>query len=191
MAHGWEGDLVRLVPLDAERHLENALRWVNDPEVTGWLLIGDTPMARGAEREWLEATAAESSRMGATNVVFAIETLDGAHIGTSGIHHIDYANGVAHTGSYIGEKGLWGRGYGTDSSLVRAAYCFDVLGLRLLCSAYLEGNERSRRMSEKAGYREVGRWPKRYWKRGAFRDEVLLALEREAWEAGPAYRFTT
>jgi len=34
MEYGWAGDKVRLVPLDKNRHLENALLWFNDPTVT-------------------------------------------------------------------------------------------------------------------------------------------------------------
>ena len=41
MSYGWEGDKVRLVPLDKDRHLENALRWFNDPTITAWLETGD------------------------------------------------------------------------------------------------------------------------------------------------------
>jgi len=34
-------------------------------------------------------------------------------------------------------------------------------------------------MLAKAGYEEVGRVPKRYWKRGAYRDQIILALHRD------------
>ena len=34
MAFGWEGKLVRLVPLNEAKHLENYVQWVNDPEGT-------------------------------------------------------------------------------------------------------------------------------------------------------------
>jgi RimJ/RimL family protein N-acetyltransferase len=39
-------------------------------------------------------------------------------------------------------------------------------------------NTASLRMLAKAGYREVGRIPRRWWKRGAWRDEVMMVLER-------------
>ena len=34
---GWKGERVRLVPPDRTLHLENALRWMNDPEITAAL----------------------------------------------------------------------------------------------------------------------------------------------------------
>lgn len=179
MAYGWEGELVRLVPIDVERMLDNYVQWLNDPEVTDWLLIGDYPLSKASEREWLEGVEKGSP----TDVVFAIETLDGRHIGTSGIHHIEHQHGTAATGSFIGDKSCWGKGYGTDAARIRARYCFEVLGLQMLRSSTLEGNERSFRMQSRIGAEMIGIWPKRYWKRGAWRDELLMCLTRERWEA--------
>ncbi|MEQ1822463.1 MAG: GNAT family protein [Fimbriimonadaceae bacterium] len=178
MAYGWEGEKVRLVPIDIEKHLDNYVRWLNDPEITQGLLIGDIPMTRLAEREWMET---QSRDMSGKNVVFAIETLEGKHIGASGVHQVNHMNGDALTGTFIGDRSEWGKGYATDSIRVRSAYCFEVLGLRVLRSAYIEGNERSRRMQISAGYVEIGRWPKLLWKRGAYRDEILTCLTRERW----------
>jgi RimJ/RimL family protein N-acetyltransferase len=65
----------------------------------------------------------------------------------------------------------------------RARYAFEVLGLRLLLTEVLADNAASLRALARGGYREVGRFPRRFWKRGAFRDAVYLALERDAEEA--------
>ncbi len=178
MSTGWEGELVRLAPLDDARHLENGVRWLNDPEVTQWLLTGDMPLTRLAEREFFERTMKRDPN----EVHFAIETLAGEHIGFSGLHNVNYRHGVAVTGSFIGNKQLWRQGYGTDAAQVRSRYAFEVLGLRMLLSSVLDGNERSLGMLKKAGYRECGRLPQRFWKRGAYRDEILLALDRDSWK---------
>jgi RimJ/RimL family protein N-acetyltransferase len=39
-------------------------------------------------------------------------------------------------------------------------------------------NAGSLAMLAKVGYAEAGRVPERYWKRGAFRDQVILILPR-------------
>jgi RimJ/RimL family protein N-acetyltransferase len=62
---------------------------------------------------------------------------------------------------------------------VRNRYAFEVLGLRLLIATVIADNSPSLAMLTKAGYTEVGRVPKRYWKRGAYRDQVILALHRD------------
>ncbi len=175
MAHGWEGDKVRLVPLDAKRHLANALLWLNDPEVTAWTLTGDWPVTRLAEDAYFERV----ERGGEHEAGFAVETLTGDHIGFTAIHDIDHRHGSARTGMIIGVPGFWGQGYATDTVRVRTRYAFEVLGLRLLLSEVIDGNTASVRMLERGGYREVGRVPRRYFKRGSFRDAILFALERE------------
>lgn len=180
MAYGWEGSKTRLVPLDKERHLDNALVWLNDPEVTEWVLIGDFPLTRLAEEKFFDRVTGGDER----EVAFAIESLEGEHIGFSGIHRIDFRHGTAMTGTIIGSKDHWGMGLGTDAARTRARYAFDVLGLRLLMSSVLDGNERSLRMQLAVGYIEIGRIPQRFWKRGAYRDEILTCLTREAFLLG-------
>lgn len=170
---------MRLVPLDAEKHLENAVQWFNDPEVTQWLLVGDHPMTRLAEREYFEMRG----RASAGEVAQAVETLEGLHIGFSGIHNIKWPDGTAVTGTVLGDKSCWGKGFGTDVVATRARYAFDVLNLRLLFSGCIEGNVASYKMLYKNGYREYGRAPKKLWKRGAYRDEILMVLERDRWES--------
>lgn len=179
MPYGWEGKLVRLAPIDIEKHLDHAVRWINDVEVTQHLIVGDFPMTKLGEREWLENNGKPQD--GAAT--FAIETLDGKHIGFSGIFDIHWRHGTANTGTMIGDKSEWGRGFGTDAARARNAYAFHDLGLRMLYSSVFVGNERSLRMLTKAGYRECGRYPQKVWKRGAYVDEILMYLDRETWLA--------
>jgi|CXWL01.1.fsa_nt_gi RimJ/RimL family protein N-acetyltransferase len=175
MGYGWTGLKTRLVPIDIEAHLPNCVAWMNDSEVTQYLLVGDFPMTQMAERDWLERMSKDNS----TDISFAIETLEGEHIGMSGIHNINYRHGYAITGTVLGRKESWGQGYGTDAAIVRARYCFDVLGLRVLYSSILEDNPRSLGMQKKVGYEVYGTCPKKYWKRGMYRDEIQTVLTRE------------
>ena len=50
---GLKGEKVRLVPPDKHAHLENSLRWLNDPEVTHYLLM-TIGVTRGMEEEWFD-----------------------------------------------------------------------------------------------------------------------------------------
>lgn len=178
MAYGWQGEKVRLVPLDPERHFENCLRWVNDPEITEHLGLSELPMTRLAEKEWFD----QACLLKDSEILFAIETLDGRHIGTSGIHRISHFHKTALTGTMIGEKDVWGQGYGTEASRMRARYCFEVLGLQLLMSEYMVGNVGSQKMQAKVGYVEVGVIPSKYWKRGRYVDSMQTYLTKEAFE---------
>lgn len=78
------------------------MQWINDPAVTARTLIGNFPLTRLAEEDYFnEAMSADSK-----DVNFAVETLDGEHIGMTGIIQVDYQHGVGSTGSLIGRKDL-------------------------------------------------------------------------------------
>ncbi|MFL6263504.1 MAG: GNAT family N-acetyltransferase [Thermoanaerobaculia bacterium] len=175
MPFGWEGEKVRLTPLDKAKHLDNALAWINDPEVTAWTLMGDWPMTRLAEEDFFDRAMRETEKA----LHFAVETLAGDHIGFSSLVQIDWRQGVATTGTLLGRRDLWGQGYGSDAARLRTRHAFEVLGLRMLLSEVMADNAGSLKMLQKAGYREAGRIPRRMWKRGAFRDVVMMVLERE------------
>jgi RimJ/RimL family protein N-acetyltransferase len=174
MAFGWEGEKVRLVPLDRERHLDNALKWFNDPEVTRWTAMGDWPLTRLAEEKFFELADSDQRQ----NLHFAVESLQGEHIGFSGLGDIDWQSRVGVTGTVIGRTDLWDQGLGADAAGVRARYAFEVLNLRMLIGEVMADNASSLKMLAKAGYEEVARIPERYWKRGEYRDQVILALRR-------------
>jgi RimJ/RimL family protein N-acetyltransferase len=178
VTYGWEGEKVRLVPLDKERHLANVMLWMNDPGVTEMLLSGDVPLTRLAEEDFFARMCAPSGPH-PSDIIFAIETLAGEHVGTCGMHQINYRHGSALTGTIIGPAEARGRGYGTDAVAARTRYAFEVLGLRMLISEVFTENVASLKVLSRAGYREVARIPRRYWKRGAFRDVVLLVAERQ------------
>lgn len=176
MPYGWEGEKVRLVPVDKDRHFETSLQWINDPEVTAWTIdTGDVPTSRVAQEEFFDRIMRETT----TQIYFAIETLSGEHIGFNALQRIDRVSGVAMAGSYIGHRDYWGQGYALDAARVRNRFAFEVLGLRMLVCEIMAEHIGALRMVQKAGYREVGRIPRRVWKRGAYRDLVILALERD------------
>jgi RimJ/RimL family protein N-acetyltransferase len=174
MSSGIAGKRLKLVPLCHERHFENCLAWVNDPVITEWLLIGDEPTTREMEEAWFARMLGGTG----TDIVFAIELLDGTHIGQSALHGINHRNKTAVCGTLIAPE-YWGKGYGTEASLLRAQYAFHTLGLRMLISGYLEGNPRTPRMLEKQGFVVTGRIPQEQWKRGQYRDHVMAVLMAE------------
>lgn len=174
MAFGFCGEKVRLVPYDSERHFENFYQWINDPEMTYTLAMIGTPVTRLDQDKFFEGMASSQR-----SVYFVIETIEGQHIGASSIDEISWPNGTAMTGSFIGPKEYRGKGYGTESAILRARYAFTVLGLRILKSCHYSHNPASARMQAKAGYVEYGRIENEIWKEGEFRDTTYTHLTRE------------
>lgn len=179
MVEGWEGKNIKLVGLNFEKHFENICRWINDPEISANLIVGDFPLSQSSQKEWFNHTLQEQKER--KSLILAIELLNGTHIGMSGIHNIDWPNGYASTGSFIGEKQEQNKGYGTENAKLRAWLCFHVLGLRLLRTEYFSGNDRSKKMQEKAGYISAGKMPERFYKRGRYVDDTTMILTKERW----------
>ncbi len=98
---GLKGQRVRLVPLDRTLHLENALIWFNDPEITATLKLNLGVSRRQEELFFDRAEAGGESGFG-----WAI--LDDAerHVGFIGLHEINWRNRWATGGLVIGERGL-------------------------------------------------------------------------------------
>jgi RimJ/RimL family protein N-acetyltransferase len=167
---GIAGPRIRLVPLDKERHLENYLRWLNDPEVTRYLTL-NWPLTRLAEERWFERAAEDE-----THLVWAIHDENGRHIGSTGLHRINWRERLAASGIVIGEKDAWGQGYGTEVMQVRTKFAFEQIGLHRIESECFAENQASAHCLEKAGYRREGLARKKFWRQGRWHDAILWAI---------------
>jgi len=173
---GLKGEHVRLVPLDRALHLENALRWFNDPEISESL-----KQNLGVTRRQEEAFFERMETQRETDFVWAIETEEDQHIGFIGLHGILWRHRSATGGLVIGERHTWGRGYATDAVRVRTRFAFERMNLHRI-----EGhttNPAMRRVYEKSGYRLEGVARQKYWRGGRWIDADLFAILDEDYFA--------
>lgn len=162
-----------LRPIDADNDLPFFMKWINDTEVNKFLKVLG-PLTSLQERSYLESIGKDHN-----NVIFAIETLEeGKLIGSMGIHRIEWTSGVATTGSIIGDKDYWGKGYGTDAKMLLLHHAFHRLGLRRICSSVISYNKRSARCLEKCGYKQEGVRKGMYFRNGKYYDQILFKLFR-------------
>jgi RimJ/RimL family protein N-acetyltransferase len=173
-----EGKLVRLRPPRIE-DAEVMMAWFEDLEVTHFLELRHPPSLE-AEKEWVDKVAKDPN-----HIQWVIE-LEGAPVGTTSIVQIDWKNGFGTTGTVIGDKAVWGKGFGRELMQLRTEYAFTQLPLRKLKSGYIEGNVASAKAQAAAGYREVGRWQRDRFVDGEWRDHVLTEVLREDWEKARA-----
>lgn len=168
------GSLVRLVP-PAEAMIPQFVRWFADTEVTRYLTLQNPPSVK-MEEEWLDRIARSE-----TNILWAITAGDQT-IGTIGIHAIDWRHRQAQTGTVIGERECWRRGYASEAMLLRTRYAFEELNLEKLTTRVFAENVGSRRALERAGYRQCGLARKDAYMHGRWHDSWLGELLREEWE---------
>lgn len=170
-----EGERVRLVPITAEM-LPAYPKWLADTEVTRYMGRA-TPPTMKEETEWFERTGQSDK-----DVLWAILVGD-KHIGSTGIHAIDWRDQHAITGNLIGDKSEWGKGYGSEAVRLRTAYAFTETPLQKLQSEVFFDNIGSRRCLEKAGYKQFGVARRHIFRNGAWHDMWLADILRDEWVA--------
>jgi len=150
---------------------------MNDPDVTEYLMRS-MPIGEREEEEWLDNLHHRTQ-----DITLAIIDVDGKKlIGSIGLHMINWQHRNATTGTVIGEKECWGKGYGTEAKMLLLDVAFNTLDLFGVLSRVHAVNGRSLAYAKKCGYEEVGRIP--LWSRlknGQRCDEVLLAVTQEKW----------
>jgi len=108
--------------------------------------------------------------------------LEGGEIcGSQGMSGVDFADErTVSTGSWLGRR--WqGRGYGTEMRAAVLELAFRGLGAEAAISGAIVGNEASRRVSEKLGYRLVG--TSSVAPRGDPVDHYDFRIERARWSS--------
>src|SRR5438105_4268617 len=146
------GEKVLLGPHRRE-NLSLYIRWVNDFEVLRTLAVPLGPMSAEAEEQWYQRTVIDSS-----DVHFTIyERSTTRPIGSTALHHVDFRHRTAEFGILIGEKDCWGKGYGTETTVLMLDYGFIGLGLHNILLEVYSFNERAFRAYLRAGFKEIGR----------------------------------
>ena len=145
-------------------------RWQNDPEVFRWM-----DYARPFSLDDIRSSEERAIDEG---IPFIIEA-EGRGIGRTGLNNFRRRDRLASLYIFVGERDVWGKGYGFDALLTLLAYGFDVLNLRRIELWMLADNERALRMYKRAGFREDARLPERSWRDGEYIDHLILSISPE------------
>jgi len=154
------------------------LKWMNDLDVLQYILR-IRPMSLAEEEEWFANLHKRPE-----DVIFEIASLEsGAPIGSCGFHKISASNRSAELGILIGDKSLWGKGYGREAMGILCRYGFDVLNLNRIGLQVYEYNVRGIRCYERVGFKHEGRrraarfWNGKYW------DSLEMGLLESEWRS--------
>jgi RimJ/RimL family protein N-acetyltransferase len=172
------GEKVTLRPPD-ETDPQRFIAWFADLEVTRYLGTA-FPLSLQAEEEAIKKLGE------AKDTVWWVIEAEGKAIGATGIHRIDWINANAITGTVIGDKGCWRKGYGTEAMALRTAYAFRQLNLHKLKSETFAENTGSQRSLQKAGYRKVGAFREEFWRDGGWHDKWEWEVLRSDWDSEQA-----
>jgi len=158
---------VLLRPLE-RRHLEKTLEWANDPELMRLLNRAHT-ISREEHEQWFAGVQKRGDCC-----YFAIEDVDGAHLGNVWLWDIDFRHRRAELRIVMGLDRA-GNGAGTEAISRLCDYAFEQLNLHKVYAYVLALNPRARRSFEKAGFVLEGTLREDRWTGESFTDVYLLA----------------
>ena len=170
------GTRVTLRPMEIA-DTDDVLRWRSDPEILAQL-FADQPPTRAGHLRWLEGIRARGDRQ----EFVIVEQATGRRIGTIGLSQIDHANRRAEYGILIGEADARGKGFGREASRLILQHAFNELGLHRVYLHVFADNAAAIRLYEHVGLRREGVLRRHAFKRGAFRDVVVMAVLSDEWQ---------
>jgi RimJ/RimL family protein N-acetyltransferase len=83
----------------------------------------------------------------------------------------------------IGERTLWGQGYGFEASQLALEFAFHELNLHRVQVTVFSYNKRSQALFEKLGFRQEGVFREFLERDGQRHDMFLYGLLRQEWQA--------
>jgi RimJ/RimL family protein N-acetyltransferase len=153
------------------------LPWVNDSEVTRYLLL-HRPINLKYEEDFIERLGQNEE-----NVVLGIAIRDSDRlIGGCGLNNIDSKNRSASFGIFIGAKDVWRQGHGTEATRLIVGYAFDTLNINRVWLHVSEDNDRAIRCYERVGFRREGLLRQDHYRASRYWNTIVMGVLRDEWQ---------
>ena len=127
--------------------------WRTDPEL---VRLDATPLLTTTFSRYLSDYADELRYPSLIRHRFAVETLDGKHIGNCSYYSIDETKGEAELGIMIGNRDYWDKGYGADTVTTLVNYIFHQTNLKRIYLKTLDSNRRAQKCFKNCGFTPCG-----------------------------------
>lgn len=175
-----KGKNILLGPLSKEDNLDDYAKWLNDQEVTLFMGSGRFPISVEELRSYI--VKYNNSDDGILLGIFLKKTLK--HIGNITLHQIDWRNRHAEIGIFIGDKKARSKGHATQAINIIAEHAFSRLNLRKLYTGMIKGNEASKKVFEKVGFKVEGILREHFYLNGEYLDCYRLGLLKSQFKIG-------
>lgn len=168
-----EGQRIRLRAFEAG-DLDAEHAFVNDYDTLLDMMGGiPFPSSISDEQQWL----GQQTSYTRGEYQFAIEDGEGYLVGRCGVTRLDWKNRVAELAIMIGAP-YRRRGYGQEAMELLCDFCFQEMNLHKLKVSVLAVNEAAVRCYERCGFVREGVLREEIFRRGEYRDVVMLARLR-------------
>ncbi len=130
---------------------ENDYIWATDPELMLLDACQPYPFKYSDYMAGYPEGLADSRK-----IQYAIETMEGEHIGNCTCYNIDHVRKEAEMGVLIGDQKYWGKGYGSDAVKTLMKHVFIGIGMQRIVLHTLQWNIRARECFRQCGFEECG-----------------------------------
>ncbi len=171
-----KGKKVNLRPIkmdDAPRFV----KWFNDDEVNRYL--NHRSMDLKTERKWIKARLSGKRK---SSIQFCITTLEGRHIGATGLENIQRLHKRATFGIIIGDKEYWNKGYGSEAAKLIIDYGFKKLKLHKIDLGVYSYNPRAIKVYKRLGFKVEGRSREHTFWNKKYHDAFLMGILNKEWK---------
>jgi RimJ/RimL family protein N-acetyltransferase len=148
-------------------------KWQTDPELAR---LDAAPLLTISFKQYVLEYTWELHFPALTRSQFAVEALDGKHIGNCACYDIDEAKGEAELGIMIGNRNYWDKGYGADAVITLISHIFQQTNLSRIYLKTLDSNIRAQKCFQKCGF-----YPYGHVSRDGY-SFVLMEIHREQWQ---------
>ena len=142
---------LRIVPFSEEYLTTRYVGWLNDPEVVRYSEQRHRKHTLESCRQYWQSFS------GSPNYFWAITAQSEGvrHIGNINAY-VDEANSVADVGILVGERAVWGKGYGLEAWKAVCDYLLNEAGVRKVTAGTLATNKGMLSVMERSGMRPDG-----------------------------------
>ncbi len=165
-----EGGRIYLKSLSFDNVTHNYVDWMNDEETNQFLESRFKTWTADDIMEYVK-----SINESPDNFLFGIFLIENhEHIGNIKIGNINRIHKFADIGLILGNKGEWGKGYGTEAVMLASKHAFEAFGLNKLVAGMYANNIGSYKLFIRAGYSEAGRLKNHRFCKEHYVDEILV-----------------
>lgn len=154
------------------------IRWYQDPEIAGLLRHDLKPLTRRRASSYFSSIILPLSGKGHCWAIHRHDT--GQLIGTAAVTNINSTLRTCLFRILLGEKDVWGQGFGTEAVRLVAAEVFATLPIDHIQLEVFTHNPRARRAYERVGFREYDQYQETVQGTGAVIEIVAMDLPRTA-----------
>ncbi len=147
--------------------------WETDPELAK---LDASPTLSIPYSQYLSDYDNELYSSSVTSRRFAVDTLDGKHIGNCSYYNLNKAKGEVELGIMIGNRDYWSKGYGTDTVTTLVNYIFHQTNINRIYLKTLDWNSRAQKCFQKCGFIQYAQLA-----RDGF-SFVLMEIHRDEWQ---------